>query len=78
VNAISPGAIPTPASEAVLDEAGWEERRQRTPLGRIGTPDDVASAAVFLASDESGFITGEVLRVDGGWVTAGVVPQPPR
>lgn len=78
VNAIAPGAIPTSMSAAVVDEAGWEVRRQRTPLGRIGTPEDVAAAAVFLASDESAFITGEVLHVDGGFAMASMIPQPPR
>lgn len=78
VNAISPGAIPTPGSEAALDAAGWEVRRRRTPLGRVGTPEDIAAAAVFLASAESSFITGDVLRVDGGWIHAAVPPQPPR
>ena len=75
VNAISPGAIPTQGSQATIDAAGWEARRRRTPLGRIGTPEDVAAAVVFLASDESAFITGEVLRVDGGWGMAGAVPS---
>lgn len=75
VNAISPGAIPTQGSQAAIDAAGWDARRRRTPLGRIGTPEDVAAAAVFLASDESAFITGEVLRVDGGWGIAGAVPS---
>ncbi len=78
VNAISPGAIPTVASHATIDAAGWEARRRRTPLGRIGAPDDVAAAAVFLASDESAFITGEVLRVDGGWAMTGVSPENQR
>jgi NAD(P)-dependent dehydrogenase (short-subunit alcohol dehydrogenase family) len=75
VNAVSPGAIPTQGSQATIDAAGWETRRRRTPLGRMGTPEDVAGAAVFLASDESAFITGEVLRVDGGWGMAGAVPS---
>jgi NAD(P)-dependent dehydrogenase (short-subunit alcohol dehydrogenase family) len=75
VNAISPGAIPTQGSQATIDAAGWEARRRRTPLGRIGAPEDVAGAAVFLASDESAFVTGEVLRVDGGWGMAGSVPS---
>jgi 3-oxoacyl-[acyl-carrier protein] reductase len=42
--------------------------RSRTPLGRLGEPRDIANAYLFLASDEAGFITGEVLRVDGGIV----------
>jgi len=77
VNAISPGAIPTQGSQATIDAAGWEARRRRTPLGRIGTPQDVAGVAVFLASDDSAFVTGEVVRVDGGWGMAGSVPPAP-
>jgi meso-butanediol dehydrogenase / (S,S)-butanediol dehydrogenase / diacetyl reductase len=72
VNAIAPGTLRTPA---------WEERRQKDsdvfdrvakwyPLGRIGEPEDVAGAALFLASDEAAWISGAVLPVDGG-LTAG-------
>src|SRR5919107_3320085 len=72
VNAIAPGTLRTPA---------WEERRQKDPdvfdrvdkwypLGRIGEPEDVAGAALFLASDEAPWISGAVLPVDGG-LTAG-------
>ncbi len=72
VNAIAPGTLRTPA---------WEERRQMDPdvfdrvakwypLGRIGEPEDVAGAALFLASDEAAWISGAVLPVDGG-LTAG-------
>ena len=72
VNAIAPGTLRTPA---------WEQRRQKDPdvfdrvakwypLGRIGEPEDVAGAALFLASDEAAWISGAVLPVDGG-LTAG-------
>jgi NAD(P)-dependent dehydrogenase (short-subunit alcohol dehydrogenase family) len=74
VNSIAPSAIPSEMSRSILDESGWEGRRRRTPLGRIGTPGDIANAALFLASDESSFITGEVLRVDGGYVIGGAIP----
>src|SRR5256885_5610822 len=67
-NAIAPGTIRTPI---------WQERVERDPavfqrlvkwypLGRVGEPDDIANAAMFLASDEAAWITGTVLRVDGG------------
>lgn len=66
VNAIAPGSTPTEGANLVVSEEAWERRRQRVPLGRLGAPEDIANAAVFLASDESSFITGDVLFVDGG------------
>jgi NAD(P)-dependent dehydrogenase (short-subunit alcohol dehydrogenase family) len=74
VNSIAPSAIPTEMSRRTLDEQGWEERRRRTPLGAIGSEDDVAWAAVFLASGEAKFITGAVLPVDGGFSMAAMLP----
>jgi meso-butanediol dehydrogenase / (S,S)-butanediol dehydrogenase / diacetyl reductase len=67
-NAIAPGSIATPAwEERLAKEPDVLERLVKWyPLGRIGTPEDVASAALFLASDEAAWITGTVLRVDGG------------
>lgn len=72
-NAIAPSAIPSEMSRGILDPSGWEGRRRRTPLGRIGAESDVANAALFLASDESAFITGEILRVDGGYCIGGAI-----
>jgi 3-oxoacyl-[acyl-carrier protein] reductase len=66
VNAIAPGPTPTDGANLVVTEEAWERRRARVPIGRLGTTADVASAAVFLASDESSFITGDMLFVDGG------------
>ncbi|MBG9388078.1 SDR family NAD(P)-dependent oxidoreductase [Caenimonas aquaedulcis] len=74
VNSIAPSAIPTEMSRRTLDEKGWEERRRRTPLGVIGRVEDVANAAVFLASDAAKFITGAVLPVDGGFAMAAMIP----
>ena len=67
-NAIAPGTIRTPLwQERIEKEPAIFERLVRWyPLGRVGEPEDVASAAVFLASDDAAWITGEVLRVDGG------------
>jgi 3-oxoacyl-[acyl-carrier protein] reductase len=65
VNAVAPGRIDTPMIHLVSDEEN-EAFRQRTPLGRLGTPEDVAGAVVFLASDEAGFVTGEIVDVNGG------------
>jgi NAD(P)-dependent dehydrogenase (short-subunit alcohol dehydrogenase family) len=68
VNAVCPGTVPTPGARQLNnnDDALYEARRQRTPLGRLGTVEDIAAAAVFLASTEASFITAAVLRVDGG------------
>jgi 3-oxoacyl-[acyl-carrier protein] reductase len=71
-NVICPGTIATEAGAAYWDrKAGAKEKLLRWyPLGRLGRPEDVANAALFLASDESGFVTGTTLVVDGG-LTAG-------
>ncbi len=66
VNAIVPGPVPTPGARAVVDEAGYELRRRKTPLGRLGREEDIANAIAFLFSDEADYITGAVLNVDGG------------
>jgi glucose 1-dehydrogenase len=68
VNAIAPGKILTrPADEPDSPEV-LEYSRARTPFARLGRPDDVASAAVFLASDECTYVSGTNLLVDGGWM----------
>jgi 3-oxoacyl-[acyl-carrier protein] reductase len=73
VNALAPGLIATPLTEDRIRTQAW--RRQicidQTPLRRVGLPEDVAAAAVFLCSGEASFITGEVLKVDGGWTMSG-------
>lgn len=67
VNAIGPGSIMTDILSAVATDAEAKRRiLSRTPLGRIGEPDEVASVAAFLASDEASYITGEIIYVDGG------------
>lgn len=69
VNALAPGVITT-AQNAEWRESDpelVEEWEAKTPWPRFGTPEDVADAAIFLASDESEFVTGHVLSVDGGW-----------
>lgn len=67
VNAVAPGFVPTSLTE-VLPQTLIDEAVQHTPLGRLGTVEDVAHAVLFLASDEAAFITGHVLTVDGGLV----------
>lgn len=67
VNAVAPGFIETPMVQTVPDNI-LEKLKNQTPLGRLGKAEDIASAYVFLASDEAAFITGTVLQVDGGLV----------
>ena len=67
VNSISPGLIESNATRGQLEDEGWgREMRGRTLLGRFGTPEEVADVALFLASDESTYVTGIDLVVDGG------------
>lgn len=76
VNALCPGPLQTPLLMAHLDT---EEKRQRrlihVPMGRFGEAREIAQAAVFLASDESSFITGTDFLVDGGLTAAYVTPE---
>lgn len=71
INAVAPGIIRTDMWEAGLAIEPVEEwLTTNTPLRRIGTPEDVAAVVMFLASDAAGFVTGQILRVDGGFVDA--------
>jgi NAD(P)-dependent dehydrogenase (short-subunit alcohol dehydrogenase family) len=67
VNAICPGPIDTASSPEAQDEKLHQWQRDMTVLGRTGTPEEVATCALFLASDDSSFVTGSNLIVDGGW-----------
>ena len=77
-NAVHPGLILTPMSQAFYDQPAVTERRsQAVPAGRIGVPDDIAQAVVFLASDRSAYISGQSLTVDGGFtrMMMGLIPR---
>ena len=65
MNAIAPGFIETEMT-AVLSDAVKEASVAQIPLGRFGKPEDIAKTAAFLASDDAGYITGQVIQVDGG------------
>ena len=72
MNAVSPGSIDTPGLSDLLASADTGQHRLKmistsVPLGRLGTPDEIAKAVVFLASDDSSYITGTELFVDGGF-----------
>jgi len=70
VNAVSPGSIDTPIFKPVLNqqqiEEFWKNALKAIPMGRMGSPDEIAKAVSFLASDDSSYITGIELFVDGG------------
>jgi 3-oxoacyl-[acyl-carrier protein] reductase len=66
VNAVAPGVIQTPMLGEIKPEVMAEYEKQ-IPLGRVGRPEDVANAVLFLASEESGYITGQILPITGGW-----------
>jgi NAD(P)-dependent dehydrogenase (short-subunit alcohol dehydrogenase family) len=73
VNTVSPGPIDIPIYEVLFTtkeaaDAARERIRQKVPMGRLGTSDEVASAVLFLASDDSGYTTGADLPLDGGIV----------
>jgi 3-oxoacyl-[acyl-carrier protein] reductase len=71
VNALAPGAIDVWG----LDEEERARRGETVPLGRVGTPDDLAGPAVFLASDDARYVTGVVISVDGGLLAQQRSPQ---
>jgi 3-oxoacyl-[acyl-carrier protein] reductase len=65
VNVVAPGFIATPMTDALSDDQK-KALAERIPLGRLGRPEDIAAATVYLASDEAGWVTGAVLHVNGG------------
>ena len=70
VNAVAPGFIRTEMTERMLGEKGIAEMSAQVPLGRLGTPEDVADLTAFLASEQNSFITGQNMLIDGGFTSA--------
>jgi NAD(P)-dependent dehydrogenase (short-subunit alcohol dehydrogenase family) len=77
VNCICPGTVDTPFVEAYLEKYHKHEKEevraqlnQRQPIGRLGRPEEIANMALYLASDQAGFVNGAVLPIDGGWTAA--------
>jgi len=66
VNAVVPGAVPTPGARQVVDDEGYEVRRQMAALKRLAEPDDIAAAVAYLLSSDASFVTGHLLAADGG------------
>jgi NAD(P)-dependent dehydrogenase (short-subunit alcohol dehydrogenase family) len=78
-NVVSPGMVITPMSQSFYDTPGVTERRSAvTPLRRIGQPQDIADAVLFLASDRSAYVNGDEITVDGGYVRTvmNLIPRP--
>jgi NAD(P)-dependent dehydrogenase (short-subunit alcohol dehydrogenase family) len=77
VNALCPGPVETPLLMRLFSEdpAAYERRRVHLPMGRLATPREIASAALFLASDESSYVNGTTFLVDGGAAAAYVTPE---
>lgn len=70
VNALAPGSIPTPGAVAITPREEYERRAARFPLRRIGRDEDATMASLFLLSDAAGYISGEILHVDGGFLAS--------
>jgi 3-oxoacyl-[acyl-carrier protein] reductase len=76
VNSVSPGPIATPQTESLHSPEVREKIRERNPMRRYGTPEEVAGAIAFLCSDDARFVTGHDLRVDGGLTAAAILLDP--
>ena len=75
VNAIAPGYVQTEMVLQLVEQKkiDLESLRRRTPQGRLGTPEEIAQMAIFLACDLSSHVTGQVIGVDGGWTAYGYI-----
>lgn len=72
VNGIAPGIFPTALNSAIIDSPRGKELLMRTPMKRFGKVEELTGTAVFLASDEASFVTGEIVVIDGGMLASGV------
>jgi len=72
VNAVCPGTVDSPWVRRLVEDAGesLDALRQRQPMGRLGTPEEIAESVAYLASDRAAFVTGSVLVIDGGLTAA--------
>ncbi|MFY7959942.1 MAG: SDR family NAD(P)-dependent oxidoreductase [Elsteraceae bacterium] len=75
VNVVAPGPIESPMSRAFHPPAVRTAWRRVVPMGRYGNPEEIADAALYLASAESSYVTGHVLHVDGGFMAGGLMPD---
>lgn len=73
VNAVAPGPVTTPLAEKEHTAATRDAYSRLIPMGRYATPDEVASAVLFLCSEDAGYITGHTIPIDGGYLAAGVL-----
>jgi NAD(P)-dependent dehydrogenase (short-subunit alcohol dehydrogenase family) len=72
INAVAPGTVGSPWVQRLVDDAGesLDDLRARQPMGRLGEPDEIAAAVLYLASDAAAFVTGSILTIDGGLTAA--------
>ncbi|HWP23091.1 MAG TPA: SDR family NAD(P)-dependent oxidoreductase [Candidatus Binatia bacterium] len=68
VNAVAPGRIETPRVRSHYSDQAWAQAVAEIPMGRTGTPDEIASAVLFLVMDENSYITGQTIHVNGAWL----------
>jgi len=68
VNAVAPGRITTPRVRSHYSDQAWAEAVAQIPMGRTGTPEEIASAVLFLVTDENNYITGQTIHVNGAWL----------
>ncbi len=68
VNAVAPGRVETPRVRSHYSDQAWADAVSQIPMGRTGTPDEIASAVLFLVIDENSYITGQTIHVNGAWL----------